>query len=174
MLVTLGLAAAASGAACRTATQPQPAARPPTAAAAALPDSLRWVRDAAEYRTAVLQTYRVAAAAVTAASAGRPPGTWAVILDGDETVISNLQYQIERVQGHQPFTTESWHARVVRRESTPLPGAAAFLARVRELGGRVAIVTNRLGSECADTESVFRPFGARYFVLPNPMYGSWQ
>jgi len=131
---------------------------------------------------------------------------------------------------------------VKRREATPLPGAAAFLARVRELGGRIAIVTNRLGSECADTEAVFRAhqlpydamlcrpdgtpsdknprfasvergpafgltapvdvvafvgdnildfpalsqqirkagepafteFGVRYFMLPNPMYGSWQ
>ena len=45
---------------------------------------------------------------------------------------------------------------MVRREATPLPGAAAFLARVRELGGRIAIVTNRLESECADTEAVFQ------------------
>jgi predicted secreted acid phosphatase len=140
------------------------------------------------------------------------------------------------------YTSESWHAWVARREATPLPGAAAFLARVRELGGRVAIVTNRLESECADTEAVFRthrlvydvmlcrpdggpsdknprfaavgaamgkaggspldvlafvgdnildfpnlsqaaakqaetvfdPFGVQYFMLPNPMYGSWQ
>ncbi len=129
-----------------------------------------------------------------------------------------------------------------RREATPMPGAAAFLARVRDLGGRIAIVTNRLESECADTEAVFKthrlvydmmlcrpdtgpsdknprfaavtagttkvggpplealvfvgdnildfpslsqaavkkddktlaPFGTRYFMLPNPMYGSWQ
>ena len=123
-----------------------------------------------------------------------------------------------------------------------MPGAARFLARVHSLGGRIAIVTNRLGSECADTEAVFRTyglaydmmlcrpdgspgdknprfgavaagttpsgspaldivaflgdnildfpsasqalrekddsafdaFGTRYFILPNPMYGSWQ
>ncbi len=129
-----------------------------------------------------------------------------------------------------------------RREATPLPGAAAFLTRVRALGGKIAIVTNRLGSECDDTIAVFtrdslvydamlcRPngspsdknprfdavqlgktaasatpldvvafvgdniqdfpglkqkvkdagdagfvaFGQRFFVLPNPMYGSWQ
>jgi predicted secreted acid phosphatase len=131
---------------------------------------------------------------------------------------------------------------VRRREATPLPGAAAFLARVRALGGRIAIVTNRLESECADTvalfkthglafdvilcrpdkgpsdknprfeavaagktpagntplevvafvgdnildfpglnqtlrqqgEPAFSQFGTRYFLVPNPMYGSWQ
>jgi len=124
----------------------------------------------------------------------------------------------------------------------PLPGAAAFLDRVRGLGGRIAIVTNRTDAECPDTEAVFRAhglaydlmlckpdggssdknprfeavaggttpgglppldvvafvgdnvqdfpgcsqairtrgdeafaeFGARFFVLPNPMYGSWE
>jgi 5'-nucleotidase (lipoprotein e(P4) family) len=237
------LAVAVSGVACRTAAPQPPATAPATTAKTEpLPDSLRWVRDAAEYRAAVLQTYRAATAAVTTASAGRAAGTWAVILDADETIISNLQYQIERAQVHQPYTPESWRAWVARREATALPGAAAFLARVRELGGRIAIVTNRLGSECPDTESVFRarslvydmmlcrpdgtpsdknprfaavaagttpaggpplqviaylgdnildfpslsqasarkddgllaPFGVSHFVIPNPMYGSWQ
>lgn len=179
---------------------------------------------------------------MTSASAGRAPGSWAVILDADETVISNLQYQIELAEKLQTHTAEAWRAWVARRAATPLPGAAAFLTRTHELGGRIAIVTNRLGSECPDTEAVFRdrqlafdmmlcrpdgtpsdknprfaavaagttkyggpplevvaflgdnildfpnvtqssikqtpallePVGAKFFVLPNPMYGSWQ
>jgi 5'-nucleotidase (lipoprotein e(P4) family) len=79
-----------------------------------------------------------------------------VILDADETVISNLQYQIELADKHQTHTAEAWRAWVTRRAATPVPGAAAFLTRTRELGGRIAIVTNRLGSECADTEALFR------------------
>jgi 5'-nucleotidase (lipoprotein e(P4) family) len=239
-------------AACRTAAPPRsgPAPVPPPAAqpvpaprpAAADPDSIRWVRDAAEYRAAVVQTYRMATAHVERAAAGRPAGSWAVVLDADETVLSNLTYQVERARAGLPYSPESWAAWVRRREATPLPGAAAFLARVRELGGRIAIVTNRLGSECDDTIAVFtrerlvydamlcRPngtpsdknprfeqvqagrapgipaaveivawvgdniqdfpglsqsvkdggdaafaaFGARFFVVPNPMYGSWQ
>ncbi len=165
-----------------------------------------------------------------------------MILDADETVISNVTYQLERARAGLPYSTESWSAWVRRREATPLPGAAAFLARVRALGGRIAIVTNRLQSDCADTEAVFkahalaydamlcRPndgpsdknprfdavaagrtpagaprvdvvafvgdnildfpglsqavkaqgdpafleFGVRFFLIPNPMYGSWQ
>jgi 5'-nucleotidase (lipoprotein e(P4) family) len=210
--------------------------------ATADPDSIRWVRESAEYHAAALQAYRVAAAQVTAAAAGRAPQTWAVILDADETVISNVQYQRERARAGLPFTAESWKAWVQRREATPIPGAARFLARVRELGGQIAIVTYRLESECADTaavfdahalaydvilckpddgpsdknprfravvegttplggpprevlaflgdnihdfpemsqkvrqqgETAFSQFGARYFLVPNPMYGSWQ
>jgi 5'-nucleotidase (lipoprotein e(P4) family) len=198
------------------------------------------VRDAAEYRAAVLQAYRQATRHVERAALSRRAGSWAVVLDADETVISNLSYQVERARQRLPFTPESWHAWVMREEATPLPGAAAFLARVRGLGGRIAIVTNRRAAECAATLAVFRKhalthdailcrpdegpsdknprfaavargdgiagsgpldviaflgdnifdfpglsqatqdepalaaFGERYFLVPNPMYGSWQ
>ncbi|MEZ5289550.1 MAG: HAD family acid phosphatase [Vicinamibacterales bacterium] len=239
-LVVLFLLAGCRSAAPPPRAQSQPAL--PQAAVAAEPDSIRWVRDAAEYRAAVLQTYRLALAQVERAATGRAAGSWAVVLDADETVISNLTYQAERARAGLGYSGESWAAWVKRREATPLPGAAAFLARVHALGGKIAIVTNRLGSECDDTIAVFtrerldydamlcRPngtpsdknprfeqvragaapgiatpvdvvaflgdniqdfpglgqqvkstgeagfadFGVRFFVLPNPMYGSWQ
>lgn len=209
---------------------------------AAVPEAIRWVRQSAEYRAVLLQTYRLATAHVERTAAGRPAGTWAVILDADETVIDNSTYQLERARLGAGFSPDSWNAWVKRREAAPLPGASEFLARVRALGGRIAIVTNRLQSECDDTAAVFaahqlaydamlcRPdgsasdknprfeavaagktaagapslevvawigdniqdfprssqalaaapasafveFGTRYFVVPNPMYGSWQ
>jgi 5'-nucleotidase (lipoprotein e(P4) family) len=218
----------------------QPQTAPATASAAGMPDSIRWVRGAAEFRAAFEQTYRGATRRVEETAKDRQPGSWAVVLDADETVISNVVYQEERARAGLPFTAESWRAWVARREATPLPGAAAFLDRVRALGGHIAIVTNRLVSECPDTEAVFKahklaydamlcrpdggpgdknprfeavaqgktsagasmdivafvgdnildfpalsqasaksesalePFGRRYFILPNPMYGSWQ
>jgi 5'-nucleotidase (lipoprotein e(P4) family) len=226
------VAAPASPAPAPTRVEPAPAA--------ALPNDIKWVQRSAEYYASILETYRAAAARVEQQSASRKPGTWAVILDADETIISNLQYQIERLgQGYSP---DSWAAWVHRKEATPLPGAAAFLARVRQLGGRIAIVTNRLASECEDTMAVFRThqlpfdamlcredkgpsdknprfesvamgktpagqapleviafvgdnildfpgltqairqgaeggfseFGVRFFLVPNPMYGSWE
>ena len=96
-----------------------------------------------------LQTYRVPPrASPRPRRAADRPGSWAVVLDADETIISNLQYQIERARPGYAYSSESWRAWVARREATPLPGAADFLARVRALGGRIAIVTNRLESEC--------------------------
>ena len=223
----------------RVATAPVP---PAVSAPARDPDSIRWVRDAAEYRAAVLQIYRQATSRVESEASGRISGSWAVVLDADETVLNNATYQLERARQGLAFTQESWTAWVRRREATPVPGAATFLGRVRALGGRIAIVTNRLQSECADTIAVFevhrlafdamlcRPdgtpsdknprfeavaagrtpagatpleiiafigdnildfpkltqkvtaagdtafsdFGVRYFLIPNPMYGSWQ
>jgi 5'-nucleotidase (lipoprotein e(P4) family) len=243
--------------ACRTAgpvTPPAPTAptSPPGSAAAAgtaspaatfrAPEAIRWARDSAEHRALFLQVYRAATAHVERMATKHSTDTWAVALDADETVIDNSVYQLERARAGLGFDRASWHAWTARREAIPLPGAAAFLARVRALGGRIAIVTNRTMSECPDTEAVFvahglaydvmlcRPdagpsdknprfeavargttgaglppleivayvgdnildfpgrsqalrekgdeafadFGERFFVLPNPMYGSWE
>jgi 5'-nucleotidase (lipoprotein e(P4) family) len=177
-------------------------------------------------------------------AAARPAGSWGVILDADDTVINNLQYQMGLVQDGVRHSADRFTAWAQRQASTPVPGAAAFLGRVRQLGGRIGIVTNRLQRECDDTaealrlnqlafdavlcrpdgegsntpktpryraiaagqtpvsrtplvivayigdniidfpegsqamrargEPAFREFGAGYFMLPNPMYGSWQ
>jgi 5'-nucleotidase (lipoprotein e(P4) family) len=154
--------------ACRSASPPPRtvvSATPPAAAGRSDPDSIRWTRDSAEYQAALRQVYRQATARVEAEAKARTTGAWAVVLDADETVISNVTYQVERARLGLAFTPESWNAWVKRREATPLPGAAAFLARVRALGGRIAIVTNRLQSECADTEAVFKSHGLSYDAM---------
>lgn len=133
------------------------ASAPPRSAADAVAvTATTWVERSSEYRALVAQVYRQAIARVDALADGRGRGEWGVVLDADETVISNLAYQLEREAEGLSYTADSWRAWVGRREATPLPGAAAFLDRVRALGGRIAIVTNRLGSECDDTEAVFR------------------
>lgn len=239
VLFSVALVAAIVGCAPR---QSAVATAPTAPAAFVTPEAIKWVRESAEHHAALYQVYRQVTARVEQAAAKRPAGSWGVILDADETVIDNALYQLERAKLGLGFTAESWNAWVKRREAMPLPGAAAFLSRVRALGGKVAIVTNRLGSECDDTRAVFdahmlvydailcRPdgspsdknprfeavasgqspasatpleilayvgdnihdfprlsqdvrkegapaftdFGARYFLVPNPMYGGWQ
>ena len=241
LAVTAACRSAAPGAAPQAPSAPVAAtARAPEGFRA--PEAIRWARVSAEHRALFLQVYRAACAHVEGEAATRAPGTWAVVLDADETVIDNSLYQLERARAGQPFDSASWTAWCARREATPLPGAGAFLSRVRALGGKIAIVTNRSAAECPDTEAVFRAhglaydvmlckpdsgpsdknprfeavargttpaglppleivavvgdniqdfpektqairergdeafadFGARFFVLPNPMYGSWE
>lgn len=202
--------------------------------------ALRWVRTAAEHRALYLQVYRGATEEVEDLAPHLEPGTWAVALDADETVIDNSLYNKEREAGGLGYSSESWAEWVERREAPPLPGAVEFLGRVRELGGKIAIVTNRRDEHCPATgdnfhkysipfdvmlckvdtgrkeprwRSVeegtasptlppldivlwlgdnigdfpggeqswrdgpvedFEGFGSRFFVLPNPVYGSWE
>jgi 5'-nucleotidase (lipoprotein e(P4) family) len=219
----------------------QPVTAPPVAERAALPESIRWFRVSAERRAIFLQVYRSASNHVRELAAQRAPGTWAVILDADETLLDNSSYQMRRATLGLGFTIETWNEWVREAQATALPGAAAILALVRQLGGLSAVVTNRDEVVCPDTrrnmeaigltadivlcrvngqsdknprfqavqqgtaasgigplevvawigdnildfpslsqavrdgqDSGFALFGRTYFMLPNPMYGSWE
>ena len=226
--------------ACRVATPPPQTAR--VAVSTALPGALHWFRTSAEYRAATLQTYLLVAQRLEEIAGDLQPGTWAVSLDADETILDNSQYQKELAEKGARFEGTTWNA-WVRREAAPaISGADGFLATVRKLGGKIAIVTNRGEEVCEATRSnlrkvgliydvvlcqpqgasgekeprwdmvtqgstaaglpplqlvlwigdniqdfpnldqtlrakpdeAFAYFGVRYFVIPNPMYGSWE
>jgi len=203
---------------------------------------LHWVRSSAEYQALVRQIYRQAADQLPLLVRDIEAGTWAVALDADETVLDNSLYQAEREKLGLGYTRESWTEWCQRREAGALPATAGFLATVHDLGGKIAIVTNRRADVQADTEANvtslglpfdviltrpmdasgkkeprweqvrrgatdadlppltivmwlgdnigdfpdldqglgaageddFSQFGRRYFVLPNPVYGSWE
>jgi 5'-nucleotidase (lipoprotein e(P4) family) len=217
---------------------PQPAA----AQAAPVPGGIHWFRTAAEQRAVYEQVYAWAGERVEAqVAAGPEQGPWGVILDADETVLDNSTYQLRRSRLGLGYTAESWNEWVHEEAAPALPGAVAFLSRVKALGGRIAIVTNRDEAVCdatrrnlaavgvdadavlcrkpgpSEKETRFRAvqegstdaglppvrvlawvgdniqdfpggsqalrdadaarladFGTRFFVLPNPMYGSWE
>ncbi|HLA79911.1 MAG TPA: membrane dipeptidase [Vicinamibacteria bacterium] len=130
-----------------------------------LPDTVHWVRNSAEYRAIALQTYRLAGAELEKRAAGRAAGTWAVILDGDETVISNAEQQKEQTEAGLAFNEAMWSKWVERKAAVPIPGAVAFLDRARALGGRIAIVTNRSQADCPATEDNFKAHGIPYDLM---------
>jgi 5'-nucleotidase (lipoprotein e(P4) family) len=142
-----------------------PAPKPAPAAAAQpapLPESIRWMQNSAEYVAIATQTYRLATARVEGEARGRQAGTWAVILDADDTVINNIQYQAGLFRDGVTHTPERFTAFVRQHASTAVPGARGFLARIHELGGRIAIVTNRLQIECDDTAEMLRRLSLTY------------
>ncbi|GMR12931.1 MAG: 5'-nucleotidase, lipoprotein e(P4) family [Gemmatimonadota bacterium] len=213
----------------------------PAPGSASDPPAIHWVRTAAEHYLLFEQTYAWITERVEARVSKLERGSWAVIVDADETVLDNSEYQLRRSRRGLGYTSDSW-AVWVREEAAPaLPGAVGFLRRVRELGGRVAVVTNRNEDVCDSTRrnlvavgltvdvvlcrqpgvseketrsrsvqdgttgSGLPPleivawvgdnihdfpggsqdlldadpgfaanFGVRFFVLPNPMYGSWE
>lgn len=237
-IATLIVAAALGACAQAPATLSTPEG--PLAAPRALPNDVRWFRSAAEYRALAQQAYHVASDRLPELSRGLAAQSWAVILDADETVLDNSEYQRRRSMLDSGYTEATWAMWVNERAAPPIPGAPEFTRRVHELGGRVAIVTNRADSLCTATRAnlqtagieadlvlcqtpgagdknprfqriqngtamagvpalnvvawvgdnildfpgmsqavrndpkALEGFGRKYFVLPNPMYGSWQ
>jgi 5'-nucleotidase (lipoprotein e(P4) family) len=148
---------------CRTAGNPPPRAAEAPAAPAS--SALHWVRTSAEFRAATTQAFRAATRRIEVVGASMTPGTWAVSLDADETVLDNSLYAKERMAAHQAYSPESWTAWVARRASLAMPGSAQFLRRVKEMGGMIAIVTNRTQAECPDTEETFRALQLPFDVM---------
>jgi 5'-nucleotidase (lipoprotein e(P4) family) len=206
----------------------------------AFPNDIRWFRTSAEYRALARQTYQLAADRLPELTRGAAPQSWAVILDADETVLDNSEYQRRRALDDSAYTEASWSAWVNEQSAAAIPGSPEFTHRVHALTGRVVIVTNRSMALCDATRAnlqaihveadyvlcqppgesdknprfrrvqdgtavpglaplmvvewigdnildfpgmtqdvrndpaAFSEFGKRYFILPNPMYGSWQ
>jgi len=240
-LINAGACGRASMIPSTTAPAPSTTAPQPTPAAnRQLPNDIAWFRFSAEYRALTRQAYRVASERLPELSRALPARSWAVIFDVDETILDNSEYEQRRFLLDSAYTEPSWNVWVNERAATAVPGAPEFIRRVKELGGRVAIVTNRTESQCAVTRDNLRTigvepdlllcqapgqsdknprfrriqdgsavagvpaltvvawvgdnildfpgmsqevrwsnpaaladFGVRYFILPNPMYGSW-
>jgi len=130
-----------------------------------MPDSLHWFRNAAEYRAAALQTYRLAATVLDRRVSGKASGAWAVILDADETILDNSLYLKEQFAIGLKFAPRTWREWTARKSAPSVPGAMDFLKHIREKGGKIAIVTNRAASECDDTEANLKTNGLIYDVI---------
>jgi len=107
---------------------------------------IKYMRDSEEYATLTRQIYRLAGEAVSRAVNSAGARRWAVVLDIDETTLDNSTYQLERAAYGLPFDDKSWDAWVERREASPVPGVADFIAQVRRAGGHVGWISNRRAS----------------------------
>lgn len=119
----------------------------PAANAPDITNSVKWYRDSAEQKALYRQTYAIASAYVKNwaqqnQAQGKP---WGVILDIDETTLSNSWY----AHDCQRWTsTDPDFSRFVvnAKRSAALPGAAKFTHLVHELGGQVTLISNRDGT----------------------------
>ncbi len=110
-----------------------------------LPNDIAWVDSADAYKECVQQAYLNAENRLQKLAAGEKPGTWCVVLDADETVISNVGFQKELAAAGAEYSSAAWTSWCKKEEATALPGAVQFCALAQKLGGKVIIVTNRKG-----------------------------
>lgn len=112
---------------------------------------LLWVNHAAEYEAQARQSYRDAmddlprlladpnwSALPGQTDAADLPA--AIILDYDETVISNVKFQLSYERPFDNWKLDEWDR---AREAQPVPGALEFISAAEELGVTLFYVTNR-------------------------------
>ncbi|WP_143707427.1 5'-nucleotidase, lipoprotein e(P4) family [Uliginosibacterium sp. TH139] len=133
---------------------------PPTEKAISQVNGVLWTQQSLEHHAAAAMAYHTASAALPRVIHGK---LWAsleqgkaklqrpaVILDVDETVLDNSEYDAWAVQNNQAFAPQSWSA-WIRREAAPaVPGAVRFTQLAAKLGVDVFYVSNR---ECVADEA---------------------
>ncbi len=125
---------------------------------------LIWVKQSAEYVANTRQVYQSATAALpgfiedtswsalpTQENAGHLPP--AIILDVDETVVSNVDFQLTYERPYANWKRDEWTRRT---DATPVPGVKDFIDAARAQGVSVFFVTNRPCEPVAGTDEPCR------------------
>lgn len=144
--------------ACATAPAGSPELAP-GAVPLTLSPGVAWVAAGEGWADEAREVFADAATYAGTVAASRPEKSWAVVLDLDETVLNNVDYQISREALGEGYTPESWHAWTQEEQATLVPGADEFIAAVNAAGGHVAFVTNRSDTEQLATEKNLAALG---------------
>jgi len=125
-----------------------------------LPNDIRWVVESKEYKNLCMQIYRHASSQlennyINALYKGKP----AIIMDLDETVLDNSQYQVEIFNKGESFNMKSWSKWVKRAEADLVPGSKAFINRARALGYQLIFISNRMDKRLKSTKQNMRNLG---------------
>lgn len=106
-----------------------------------LSNAVKWQTTSKEYRYLTSAAYQSATDALN--NLDLPSSPWAVVMDVDETVLDNSQYQVSVEQIGASYDPETWNAWVASERATLVPGVKEFIQTVFQLGGKLALVTNR-------------------------------
>ncbi len=79
-------------------------------------------------------------------------GSWAVVMDLDQTVMNNIGYHVAIDRAGESYSPETWRAWTDVKQATLIPGALDFIRKVNAWGGHVAFVSNRRDYEQLATE----------------------
>lgn len=104
-------------------------------------NSVRWQTTSKEYRFLTTSSYQRAAELLM--EADLPDTPWIVTMDIDETVLDNSDYQVNIDRTGRSFSPATWEDWVESEQARLVPGTAAFIEKVVELGGRIGFITNR-------------------------------
>lgn len=105
--------------------------------------AVKWYRNSAERNTNYIQTYKLALEKTLKKSKQLKPYSWGVILDIDETVLDNSEYNYQNVINHTTYSQESNYTYMESAVSIAIPGAKNFTCNIKKHKGYVALVTNR-------------------------------
>jgi len=122
-----------------------------------LPNDVRWVLKSKEYKALCHQTYNIAEMQLDAIlKEKKRSGKLAVVMDLDETVLDNSQYQVELNKNNKSFSMKSWAQWVLREEAQLVPGVKRFIKKLRKNNIQIIFISNRMHERVKATKNNMR------------------
>lgn len=88
--------------------------------------------------------------------------TWGVIMDIDETILNNSDFQYKLIRNGASFTPELWDEWVRQESASAVPGSISFINKTKELGGLIILVSNRSTKHFEQTRRNLEKLGITY------------
>lgn len=104
--------------------------------------AINWVQKSAEYTALSHQAFNIATTVFDTALVQEIKNP-AVIVDIDETVLDNSQYQASMIDTDKQFSSGTWNAWINAREAVAIPGAIEFVNYVNAHNGKVFFISDR-------------------------------
>ncbi len=110
--------------------------------------SVLWYKSSGEMRALYLQGYNLAKIMLDKhLQESKSNRKKAVVVDVDETVLSNVPFEVEAIKTGVAFSKESWKKWSDQANAKALPGAVAFLNYAKSKNVEVFYITNRKAEE---------------------------
>ena len=123
-----------------------------------LPNDIRWVTNSSEYQILCEQTYKNAWDNLSDVLKNATAQS-AIIMDLDETVLDNSDYQVGLTEKNESYNPESWSVWVNLEEAKLVPGAKTFIDSVRTTQTRIIFLSNRMASNESPTIDNMKQLG---------------
>ena len=130
-----------------------------------LPNDVRWVKESNEYKAICHQVYSNAIDEINnklhynRSSLNIPNHNFAVVMDLDETVLDNSDYQVDILSKNQAFSIESWSLWVKEEKASLVPGAFNYITFLRDNNIQIIFISNRMNERLESTKNNMRKLG---------------
>ena len=125
-----------------------------------LPNDVRWVRESTEYKALCHQVYNQAIEKLRKKIRHNNfslninnENNYAVIMDLDETVLDNSDYQVNLFNKGESFNMKSWAKWVEKEEARLVPGAKKYINFLRRNNIQIIFISNRMDERLKSTKN---------------------
>ena len=104
-------------------------------------NAVKWQTTSKEYAFLTQAIYQQATQSIKQSAQGM--SNWVVVMDVDETILDNSPYQVDLDRKGLSYTPQTWAQWVKQENAELVPGVAEFMQSVIDMGGKLALITNR-------------------------------